>query len=54
MADRTHLDKVLIARISNKEKAYQNAFAIAEELDFEVVSFNPGGRNPRRVLSEMP
>lgn len=53
-ANETHFDRQLICRIDDKEKAYQTAFQIAKDVEFDVVSFNPGRRNRRRVISTVP
>ena len=49
-ADKNHFDKVLICRRRDKEKAYQEAREIAEEMGCEFVSFNPGRRFQRKLL----
>lgn len=54
LANETHFDKELICRIEDKEKAYETAFQIAKDLDFEVVSYNPGKRNRRKIITTIP
>ena len=49
-ADKNHFDKVLICRRRDKEKAYQEAREIADEMNCEFVSFNPGRRFQRKLL----
>ena len=50
LARKNHIDKVLIARKSNYEKAANIAREIADQLNFEWVKFNPAGRKVRKVM----